>query len=326
MELAIEHLAKEAPEKLSYELPDGKRISYPATRLGRYLNTIYIDIFRGNRKISWVLEALSGRDVRRSLEMFTRILMSGHLDERLVTGTMLGTVEFVIPESLIVRILMKTDYMFYLEGHGFVSNIIYPDPQWNRPSNLLVVEVLESLVSKRKQRGDLGIQVFFKVEGIVRELARMGFYDEDVMAALRYMLLNRLITADHMGRSNLAEEDHVRAHASGLAHLRFLASRLEYLVGILPATYLVDRRFAESNRQKVKGESWVHGHILGEEKGILHELINYLKDEFNRHAAESPFYEGLATGGRLLIRYAEEALSPSSGRPSAERQSSEGLL
>jgi hypothetical protein len=191
---------------------------------------------------------------------------------------------------------------------------------------LLVVEVLESLVSKRKQRGDLGIQRFFKVDGIVRELARMGFYDEDVMAALRYMLLNRLITADHMGRSNLAEEDHVRAHASGLAHLRFLANRLEYLVGILPATYLVDRRFAESIGRRSRVNPGYTDISLARKREILHELINYLKDEFNRHAAESPFYEGLATGGRLLIRYAEEALNPSSGRPSAERQSYEGLL
>src|SRR5690606_24346730 len=171
------HLAHEAPDKISYELPDGKRISYPATRLGQYLKTLYIDIFRGSRKISWVLEALSGRDVRRSLEMFTRILMSGHLDERRVTGTMLGTVQFVIPESLIIRILMKTDYMYFLEGHGFVANILYTDPQWKRPSNLLVVELLESVVSRRKQRGELGIQGFFRVEGIIRDLARMGFYD-----------------------------------------------------------------------------------------------------------------------------------------------------
>jgi hypothetical protein len=126
---------------------------------------LYIDIFRGNRKIGWVLEALSGRDVRRALEMFSRILMSGHLDERRVTGTMLGTVEFVIAESLIVRILMKTDYMFFLEGHGFVSNIMYADPEWKRPSNLLVVEALHLLVSRRKQRGDLGIQGFFEVGG-----------------------------------------------------------------------------------------------------------------------------------------------------------------
>jgi hypothetical protein len=244
----------------------------------------------------------------------------------MVTGTMLGTVEFVIPESLIVRILMKTDYMFFLEGHGFVSNVIYADPQWKRPSNLLVVEVLESLVSKRKQRGDLGIQGFFKVDGLIRELARMGFYDEDVIAALRYMLRNRLITADHMGSSKLVEEDHVRAHASGLAHLRFLASRLEYLVGILPATYLTDRRLAESIGRRSKVNPGYTDISLLRKKEIVHDLVNYLKDEFNRHAAESPFYEGLATGARLLIRHAEEAFNPSFGRRSAERQSSEELL
>jgi len=238
---------------------------------------------------------------------------------------MLGTVQFVIPESLIIRILMKTDYMYFLEGHGFVANILYTDPQWKRPSNLLVVELLESVVSRRKQRGELGIQGFFRVEGIIRDLARMGFYDDDVMAALKYMLRSRLITADHMGRSRLAEGDHVRAHASGLAHLRFLASRLDYLVGILPSTYLVDRRLAEAIGRRSAVSPGYTDISMARKREILRDLVNYLKDEFNRHAAESPFYEGLATGGRLLIRYAEEALNTSAGRRSADRQISDGL-
>ena len=155
----------------------------------------------------------------------------------------------------------------------------------------------------------------------------MGFYEEDVLAALTYMLRNRLITADHMGRSNLVETDHVRAHASGLAHWRFLASRVEYLVGILPATYLTDRRLAEWIGKRSRVNEGYTDISLARKKEILHELINYLKDELNRHAAESPFYEGLATGGRLLIRHAEEAFNPvSRGRQPDWQGSSERLL
>jgi hypothetical protein len=113
LELCIQHIADNAPNKLSYALPDGKRITYPATKLGEFLKTLYIDIFRSGRRISWLLEALAGRNVRASLEMFTRILMSGHLDERQITGTLLGTESFSIRDSTIVNVLMKTDYLFF---------------------------------------------------------------------------------------------------------------------------------------------------------------------------------------------------------------------
>jgi hypothetical protein len=154
----------------------------------------------------------------------------------------------------------------------------------------------------------------------------MGFYEEDVLSALTYMLRNRLITADHMGRARLVETDHVRAHAAGLAHWRFLASRLEYLVGVLPATYVTDRRLAEWISKRSKVNEGYTDISLARKKEVLHELINYLKDEFNRHAGESPFYENVATGGRLLIRHAEEAFNPVSKGRQPDWQGSSGRL
>lgn len=162
---------------------------------------------------------------------------------------------------------------------------------------------------------------------IVNELNRMGFYEEDVVSALEYMLRNGLVTADHMGRSRLVEGDHIRAHAAGFAHLRFLATRLEYLTGILPATYLVDRRLAEWIGRKSRINEGYTDISLMRKKEMLHEVIDYFKDEFNRHASESPFYEGLAAGGRLLIRLVEEAFNPSPKRGRDEWQrTQEGLL
>jgi hypothetical protein len=53
---------------------------------------------------------------------------------------------------------------------------------------------------------------------------------------------------------------------------------------------------------------------LQRKKEMLSEFVNYLKDEFNRHSNESPFYKGLAAGGRLVIRLAEDAFNPAEKR------------
>ena len=62
-ELCISYAAEETPDKLTYSLPDGIKITYPATRLGEFLRTLYLDIFRSGRRVSWLLEALSDRNV-----------------------------------------------------------------------------------------------------------------------------------------------------------------------------------------------------------------------------------------------------------------------
>ena len=158
LELCLSYAAEDTPDKLTYTLPDGIKVSYPATRLGEFLKTLYLDIFRSGRRVSWLLEALSGRNVRQSLGMFSRILMSGHLDERQITGTILGTESFTIRDSTIVNVLMKTDYLYFDNEHGFITNIFFCDPDWERHSNLLTPELLEFLVSRRKRSSMLGPQ------------------------------------------------------------------------------------------------------------------------------------------------------------------------
>ena len=188
LELCISYAAEETPDKLTYSLPDGIKITYPATKLGEFLKTLYLDIFRSGRRVSWLLEALSGRNVRQSLGMFSRILMSGHLDERQITGTILGTESFSIRDSTIVNVLMKTDYLYFDNEHGFITNIFFCDPDWERHSNLLVPELLEFLVSRRKRSSALGPQGYFLVSDVLAYVNRIGFAPSDALGALEFLL------------------------------------------------------------------------------------------------------------------------------------------
>jgi len=245
LELCIEHLAEHAPARMTYTLPDGKHIVYPSSRIGEFLMTLYRDIFRSGRRISWLLEALSGRNVRQSLEMFSRILFSGHLDARRITGTILGTEQFDIRDSTIVNVLMKTDYLFFDDSHGFITNILYCDPEWRSHSNFLVNEIVDYLVTRRKATSDIGSRGYVRVRDILNALNRMGFSPEDAIKAINFVHKRNLIVADHLGRTIIEPDDFVRAHASGFVHCRLLADNIHYLAGIVPSTYLNDRKLAE---------------------------------------------------------------------------------
>lgn len=307
LELVIEYLAENSEKSLEYQLPSGPKIRYPSTKLGEYIKSLYVDIFRTEKKTAWVLESLAGKNVRRSLEMFTRIIMSGHLDERAITSTVLGEGSFSIHENIVLKILMRTNYKYFSDRSGFVTNILTLDPNWKRPSNFLFVECLHYLAINRKKEGDIGVQGYFSVTTISAHLERMGFHADDVLSALEVLLQRGLITADHMKQKGLTAQDCVRLHASGFIHVRFLISRLEYVSACLPSVHMLDKTSAE----KI-GVVWnIHeGRIdIGTKpkKDSVYLFLEYLRAHYMVMSKNNPFFEEAANGSRQLLEKIEAA-------------------
>jgi hypothetical protein len=65
--------------------------------------------------------------------MFVSMLDSGHPREEAITSTALGAGGVTLPEYRVLRILMRTEYRFFNNGSGFVSNIFYFEEDWQQP-------------------------------------------------------------------------------------------------------------------------------------------------------------------------------------------------
>jgi hypothetical protein len=163
LELSCEYLAAHAEmEKTqTYTIESGVRVSYPKSAREEFLRELYVELFDRKRNISRVLEALAGWDVRRALEMFVRIITSGHLSETAITSTVLGGRGVPITEQNILRTLMRTEYRFFSDHSGFISNIFNFDPDWQKPDNFLLIEALHYLARNRKRRGQIGLEGYF---------------------------------------------------------------------------------------------------------------------------------------------------------------------
>jgi hypothetical protein len=236
LELSLEYLANEAQEVQRYTLESGLRISYPKTELGTFLREIYTELFERRHNISRVLEALAGRDVRRALEMFVSVITSGHLSETAITSNVMGARAFPIREHDVLKILMRTDYRFASENSGYIINIFHFEPEWQRPDNFILIEILYFLTANRKKKGEIGLEGYFSCRHVADELQRYGYVPEDTLGGLNYLLRKQLIAADHLNFSNVRFEDSVRILASGFMHVRVLSERLEYLYGVIPTT------------------------------------------------------------------------------------------
>jgi hypothetical protein len=255
LELSLEYLAQHSPDTLEYNLGSGIRIRYPNSMLGEFLKSIYLALFEKRQNLSRILQALAGRNIRDALEMFVSILNSGHLREEVITSTALGAGGIALPEYTVLRILMRTEYRFFNNNSGFVSNIFYFDEDWQQPNNFVLSEILFWLADNRKRRGEIGLEGYFSGARVADELQKRGFVREDVCEACSWLVGKNLIEADHMSRTSVTFADSIKITAAGFIHLRVLSERLEYLYGVLPVTPMADSTTAYQLANNVRIEN-----------------------------------------------------------------------
>lgn len=308
LELSLEYLAANTSQTLEYSLNSGIRIRYPNSMLGEFLKSIYLELFDRKQNVSRVLQGLAGRDVRKALDMFVSILNSGHLQEEAITSTARGAGGIGIPEYRVLKILMRTEYRFFHDNSGFVSNLFHVDPTWAQPNNFILPEILFWLCDNRKLRGEIGLEGFFSVERIANELQYSGFVREDVRAACSWLLNKSLVEADHMNTARVDFGDCVKVTASGFIHLRILCERLEYLYGALTVTPISDRRVAEQVAEYLKRENQQGYQGAFQQARCVELFLEYLRDQHAQLLAAFHEFGGARSGSSFAIKQIESAL------------------
>lgn len=308
LELSLEEIDREAPELVKYRTRTGVQVSYPKKRAGDFLRGIYAELFQSPTNLSRILEALAGRNVRRALDMFMAILTSGHMPEEVIASVVQGNGFKSFPEYRILRALMRQDYRFFNNDTGFIANILHCEPRWSRPSNFLVPEILFYLIGKRKVRGDNGQMGFVAMQRLVADLEAMGFVHADVSEACRFALEKDLIEVETSSRTTIREFDCVKATASGWAHMRLLASRIEYLAALLPTTPVDDEKFAAQIYDVMQTENRIGHPSYHRYIALVEALLPYLKLQRDRLLVHPGYADMKQTGASYLISKVEEAL------------------
>jgi len=173
-------------------------------------------------------------------------------------------------------------YRFFNDNSGFVVNIFHFNEAWRQPNNFILPEILFWLCDNRKQRGEIGVEGFFTVERIAKEVQRRGFVPEDILAASSWLLQKQLIEADHMNQSKVEFYDSIKVTASGFIHIRILCERLEYLYGVLTVTPISERGIAQDIGEYVRRENQM-GHLGGfQQLRCVEGFLKYLKRKCGR--------------------------------------------
>jgi hypothetical protein len=308
LELSLEYLSRHAGERLEYYLGSGAKIVYPNSMLGEFLKSIYLELFERKHNLSRILQGIAGRDVRHALEMFVSILNSGHLREEAITSTVKGAGMIAIPEYTVLKILMRTEYRFYSDVSGFVSNIFHCEDDWEQSNNFLVPEILFWLCDNRKAQGQIGLEGFFSVAHVADVLQLRGYVKDDVRSACCWLARKHLIEADHMNYSNVDFGDCVKVTASGFIHIRVLCERIEYLYGVLSVTPIVEKNVADRIADYINRENQ-HDRLGGYQQAqCVEEFLRYMKYEYGRLVQAFPEFGIERSGATFVIRQIQSAV------------------
>lgn len=324
LDLGINSLISEADTVLEYHIEGLGIVRYPKTNLGEYLNAIYEDLFRRKRKITIILEGLAGRSARKALEMFAAVLKSGHLDPKEFTASFLTGGAKRIPEAHLIKSLMRTDYLYFFDSHGFVHNIYDFPPGLRVPNHMLKFEILEFLIENRKKLGDARAEGFFSVGFLLSRFEQMGFPSQDVVEVLKVLFLQNLVIADHTNATELVSSDLVRVHASGFIHARVLSSRVDYIAACALATPMFDPHLADKiGRLWHISEGYTdirHRHKIE----IVSDFLKYLQSYAGAMLPSDDVRRPLFIGTSTMLMKAQESLGIET--KSADRGASDEIV
>lgn len=293
LELVIGYLTENSSKNLEYELPNGISIHYPATKLGKYLLSIYRSIFDPTRRVSVILEAVSGKNTRRALEIFTELLISGYINEDFIFSITEGGSKG-IPEWLIIRVLMRTNHRYYSSNHGYIYNIFSTPESSLTANNFLIPEILEFLARNRKNSSSYNIEGYIFIPDLLEYLSGMGYVKEDVLWAIEKLLEHSLISADHQRNKGINETDYIKITASGYYHIRLISSRSEYLSNVPFDTFIYNYDVAKKisqNREDSRKQAFLRTDLMDE----------YLKDELAKLRNAFPVFQEKAISPDLVV-------------------------
>jgi hypothetical protein len=253
-------------------------------------------------------DAVSGRSARARAAMFFAIITSGHMPEEIIASVAQGNGLRNFPEYLILRALMRQSYRFFNNNTGFVANLFHCESRWERPSNLLIPELLFFLLGQRKVRGDNGQMSFVALSRMLLEMEGLGFVRSDVKEAALFCLKKELIEVDTSSLEELGDKDSVKATASGWAHIRLLSSRLEYVAAVLPTTAIDDKQLSARVYDLMQTEQRFGRMPYNQAITVVQGFESYL----NRQSALISAHPGAAqrrlSGSAYIISKVQEAI------------------
>jgi len=239
--LALAAMSRGASDSdtLSFQLPNGMRVVYPAKDQALYLASMLRSLYAHDRFVRQVMTGLAGRDVRRALEIFLDFCTSGHIGEDEIYKIRFFEGKHVLPLSVVARVLLRMQRRFYDGDRSYLKNVVQCVPDDPLPDHFVRLGVLHWFAQRITIKGPAGVQGFHRTSDMVSALVSLGHEAQRVRAELLYLAREGCVVPEHLRPDSITDDDLVKITASGMVHIQLMTNP-EYLAACAEDTYISD--------------------------------------------------------------------------------------
>lgn len=273
VQLALSKMEADSEKTLRYDLPNGFRVEYPSTDLAFYLASIIKSLFEYDRFVRRMITGLSGKNIRRALEIFIDFCNSAHLGEDEIFRITSSEGNYTLPLYLVTRILLRGNLRYYNGQNSAVKNLFDIFHQDSAPFYFARLLILKWLSVRFNQPGRNGVRGYFPISEMRDELITVGVPDHAFDRELDILIKAHCITSENMTVEKVGSEDLVRLSSAGSVHLDLLGS-VDYLATVAEDTWFDDKQVAEAIAERI-GKLEKHFHVQTQLQNAR-DLVDYL--------------------------------------------------
>lgn len=274
VQLALKALAVDGNEKLYFTLPNGFTVEYPRSDQAFYLTSILKSLFEHDRFIRRMIVGLSGRNMRRALEIFLEFCNSGHVGEDQIFKMRQSEGNYTLPIHQVANVLLRMNRRFYDSDHSYIKNMFAARKDDPLPSFFCRYMIMRWLKGKFDTSGTSGLKGYFPKRDIKLSLVPYGLTPDVLDREFNYLLAAQCIIAEHLRIDSVEDDDLVKLGPAGFVHLE-LVGNVSYLAAVSEDTFFSDRFQAERIAERIKNiESHLHVKTAAND---AEELITYLE-------------------------------------------------
>ncbi|MEP1781633.1 type I restriction endonuclease [Reichenbachiella sp.] len=211
---------------LQFDLPNGMRVEYPQSEQGYFLACILKSVFQ-NHFFNRIITALTGRDIRKGLEIFLDFCKSGHISEDHIYKIRQSKGDFVLPNYLINRVLIRGNRK-YFSDFGFVRNLFHSEPSDKVPNPFARISILRWLKNRYRLHGPNKTKGYHKVSDLIKELNSHGHSEKRISSEIKILIGSRLIATESQNVNDFEADELIIITSSGFVHLELL-DNLDYV-------------------------------------------------------------------------------------------------
>ena len=251
VQMVMRDMQKGGLKTLKYKLPNGIQVEYPASDQAYYLTSIMRSIFEHNLHVRRLIVGLSGRNMRRALEIFLEFCTSGHISEDHILSIRRSEGQYVLPLGLVTTVLLRSSQRFYDSDRAYLKNLYSSDERDIRPHYFVRLLMLRWLSERFNSQGPTRLKGYFKIGEMRAELSRYGVDEVVFIRELEKLTKAFCILTEDFRTDNLTDDDLVSLSPAGVVHLQ-MTSDVYYLAAIAEDTWFDSEASANAIAERIK--------------------------------------------------------------------------